>query len=93
MSETTVRWTIDERYGDGPWVEQASHVMTEAEAESQVMLLHGFRRAFRDGRISWPQIERYAADLLGLDLDTHRALPVSERLAIVMALGAGDAAQ
>ncbi len=20
MSETTVRWTIDERHGDGPWV-------------------------------------------------------------------------
>ena len=91
MSEAKYRWTVEGRHGDGPWVLCNSHEMSEAEAESQILLLQGLRKAGLEGRLTLEQINRFSSELLGLDFDAYRAKPLSERIAIILALHASAA--
>ena len=89
-----------QKYDDGP--PKVDHIrgpsrceednQSEPETESFMMFLHGITKALRDESLSPDTLDLVSAELLGIDLEAHRDLPLSERIAVVMALGAGEAA-
>ena len=91
MSETTYRWTVEERYGHGPWVKCHSDEWPEEDAEKLILLLSGLCKARREGQGAIEQLYRVSTELLGLDFDVYRDLPLSDRIALVVALSDGEA--
>ena len=92
MSQMTYRWILEERHGDGPWTTQDVHEMDASLAEIFVMLVNAFPKGMREGRLAPDAIERFAAELLDIDLDEYCELPPIERIALVIARGAEPAA-
>ena len=84
------RFQIDERYGDGPWVTQLERQMTDTETERLVFLIISIGRALDEDRLSLETVDQFCAALLEIDLGKYLKLTVEGRIAMIMAMDAGE---
>lgn len=79
------RFVVEERGIDGQWEGRCWELMADAEAEQFTLLMRGMRSALANGQITSAEIEGRCAQWLGLNVETYRDLPVSDRVRLLYA--------